>query len=85
MVGVAQLVEPRIVIPAVVGSSPIVHPILSLFIPSQHRELHGMHPQGGYIEVLPALRSSISTRMRKKQGVPSGASPRRWWRPWGIS
>ena len=26
MVGVAQLVEPRIVIPAVVGSSPIVHP-----------------------------------------------------------
>ncbi len=28
MVSVAQLVEPRIVIPAVVGSSPIVHPIL---------------------------------------------------------
>jgi hypothetical protein len=28
MVDVAQLVEPRIVIPAVVGSSPIVHPIL---------------------------------------------------------
>ncbi len=27
MVGVAQLVELRIVIPAVVGSSPIVHPI----------------------------------------------------------
>jgi hypothetical protein len=26
-VDVAQLVEPRIVIPAVVGSSPIVHPI----------------------------------------------------------
>ncbi len=26
MVGVAQLVELRIVIPAVVGSSPIVHP-----------------------------------------------------------
>ena len=34
MVGVAQLVEPRIVIPVVVGSSPIVHPILSL--PAQH-------------------------------------------------
>ena len=29
MVDVAQLVEPRIVIPVVVGSSPIVHPILS--------------------------------------------------------
>jgi hypothetical protein len=28
MVDVAQLVEPRIVIPAVVGSSPIVHPTL---------------------------------------------------------
>ncbi len=28
MVGVAQLVESRIVIPVVVGSSPIVHPIL---------------------------------------------------------
>ena len=28
MVGVAQLVELRIVIPAVVGSSPIVHPSL---------------------------------------------------------
>ena len=30
MVGVAQLVEPRVVISAVVGSSPIVHPIFSL-------------------------------------------------------
>jgi hypothetical protein len=29
MVGVAQLVELRIVIPAVVGSSPIVHPIFN--------------------------------------------------------
>ena len=29
MVSVAQLVELRIVIPAVVGSSPIVHPIES--------------------------------------------------------
>ena len=30
MVTVAQLVEPRIVIPVVVGSSPISHPILML-------------------------------------------------------
>ena len=30
MVGVAQLVEPRIVIPVVVGSSPIIHPIFSI-------------------------------------------------------
>ena len=28
MVDVAQLVEPRVVIPVVVGSSPIVHPTL---------------------------------------------------------
>lgn len=29
MVGVAQLVEPRIVIPVVVGSNPITHPIFA--------------------------------------------------------
>ena len=29
MVDVAKLVEPRVVIPAVVGSSPIVHPTSS--------------------------------------------------------
>ena len=32
MVIVAQLVEPRIVIPVVVGSSPISHPSLFFFI-----------------------------------------------------
>ena len=32
MVGVAQLVEPRVVIPVVVGSSPIVHPRMSIKI-----------------------------------------------------
>ena len=31
MVGVAQLVEPRIVIPVVVGSNPISHPKASSF------------------------------------------------------
>ncbi len=30
MVGIAQLVEPRIVIPVVVGSNPITHPIIRL-------------------------------------------------------
>ncbi|GEM_PF-1774620 len=30
VVGVAQLVEPRIVIPAVAGSSPVAHPIYTL-------------------------------------------------------
>ena len=32
MVSVAQLVEPRIVIPVVVGSSPIVHPNFMIFV-----------------------------------------------------
>ena len=30
MVSVAQLVEPRVVIPVVVGSSPIVHPMYGI-------------------------------------------------------
>ncbi len=39
MVGVAQLVELRIVIPAVVGSSPIVHPIFELAgIGTRHKQ-----------------------------------------------
>ena len=33
MVDVAQLVEPRIVIPVVAGSIPVVHPIFSLIFP----------------------------------------------------
>ena len=35
MVAVAQLVESRIVIPVVVGSSPISHPISSKELPNQ--------------------------------------------------
>ena len=34
MVTVAQLVEPRIVIPVVVGSNPIGHPILTQYLTS---------------------------------------------------
>jgi hypothetical protein len=34
MVVVAQLVEPRIVIPVVVGSSPIIHPSFSFQVAS---------------------------------------------------
>ncbi len=43
MVSVAQLVEPRIVIPVVVGSSPIVHPNLNLWetFPSIAVAMHG--------------------------------------------
>ena len=31
MVGVAQLVEPRLVVPVVAGSSPVIHPKLVRF------------------------------------------------------
>ncbi len=41
MVGVAQLVELRIVIPAVVGSSPIVHPIFLEEIAGMARSYEG--------------------------------------------
>ena len=34
VVGVAQLVEPRVVIPVVVGSSPIVHPKFTVLLRS---------------------------------------------------
>jgi hypothetical protein len=37
MVDVAQLVEPRIVIPVVVGSSPIIHPIISKALCALHQ------------------------------------------------
>ena len=47
MVSVAQLVEPRIVIPVVVGSSPIAHPIwtfvATVFVVTpvcRHSEVH---------------------------------------------
>ncbi len=36
MVDVAQLVEPRVVVPAVVGSNPIVHPILRRGAPARN-------------------------------------------------
>ena len=39
MVGVAQLVEHWFVVPVVVGSSPIVHPILVRFRVNTHQSL----------------------------------------------
>ena len=44
MVGVAQLVEPRIVIPAVVGSSPIGHPRLA--ITKTRSSIYGIATEG---------------------------------------
>src|SRR3984885_8589278 len=42
MVDVAQLVEPRIVIPAVAGSSPVVHPTLEWLGASRFCWLQGL-------------------------------------------
>ena len=39
MVSVAQLVEPRFVVPVVVGSSPIVHPIVLYLAQMQAADL----------------------------------------------
>jgi hypothetical protein len=49
MVGVAQLVEHRIVIPAVVGSSPIVHP---KFETADHSRFDGNGPLAQLAEQL---------------------------------
>jgi hypothetical protein len=51
MVGVAQLVEPRVVIPVVVGSSPITHPIFTV---------GGKAMSSGFIE---AIRQNETTRV----------------------
>ena len=56
MAGIAQLVEPRIVIPVVVGSSPIIHPTSSLQNPYYNRRVAqfgsalGLGPRGRWFE-----------------------------------
>ena len=50
MVSVAQLVEPRVVIPVVVGSSPIVHPIY-FFVSTLVPPFRG---PGSIVDVIPA-------------------------------
>ncbi len=42
MVAIAQLVEPRIVIPVVVGSSPISHPIFFIIHVFKHSHRKGV-------------------------------------------
>ncbi len=49
MVGVAQLVELRIVVPAVVGSSPIAHPT---HLRRRGELLHGHGPLAQLVEQL---------------------------------
>lgn len=55
MVGIAQLVESRIVIPVVVGSSPISHPIIAkrvtrLSCPFAFSTLPPPRPSRGYCD-----------------------------------
>ena len=75
MVGVAQLVEPRIVIPVVVGSSPIVHPIVSgiEFWPvlrlTESERLHRS------VTTECAKRLSVCEFISQKAQVNSGRSP----------
>ena len=45
MVAVAQLVESRIVIPVVVGSNPISHPILLAGVPRLGEYFVGPYPE----------------------------------------
>ena len=71
MVSVAQLVEPRIVIPVVVGSSPIVHPIFGIVPARQHRP--GIRVKAGTVEKnKQSVDNPIRSRRTKKTGVLSG-------------
>src|SRR5438477_3558931 len=63
MVAVAQLVESRIVIPVVVGSNPISHPIL--------------HVSGVDRQRPPARSSSLSTSRTAMPQTPESPSPAR--------
>ena len=47
MVGIAQLAEHRIVVPGVVGSSPITHPILVAWAGASAPALSTLYPHIG--------------------------------------
>ncbi len=64
MVGVAQLVEPRIVIPVVVGSSPIVHPI-----PKFNFNKLVKTPNAGVVELVDTLDLGSSASRRESSSL----------------
>ena len=64
MVGIAQLVEPWIVIPVVVGSSPITHPI---FLPVLSR-YHSCH-EAKVAELVDALDLGSSGETRESSSL----------------
>ena|SRR5216684_1928221 len=85
MVDVAQLVEPRIVIPAVAGSSPVVHPTFGSWVPlgvlflltAKARRLGASSKQprygatSGFHSVEAVAVESVSSA-RKQQGPANG-------------
>ena len=66
MVGVAQLVELRIVIPAVVGSNPIVHPISLLVKLTREAFLSG---NAGVVELVDTLDLGSSASRRESSSL----------------
>ena len=66
MVGVAQLVELRIVIPAVVGSNPIVHPISLLVKLTRETFLSG---NAGVVELVDTLDLGSSASRRESSSL----------------
>ena len=66
MVGVAQLVELRIVIPAVVGSNPIVHPIFLLIRRTRETILSG---NAGVVELVDTLDLGSSASRRESSSL----------------
>ena len=64
MVGVAQLVEPRIVIPVVEGSSPFIHPIFKRIEPSIATRLRAA--QGQFAS---RLHSQVRVQVPSSNGI----------------
>jgi lysophospholipase L1-like esterase len=73
MVGVAQLVEPRVVISAVVGSSPIVHPIFRIL--HTIRAALGLALIAGVASAAPTLFIAGDSTAAKY----TGANPQQGW------
>ena len=80
MVGVAQLVEPRVVIPVVVGSSPIVHPnsLLERLLKRDRFKIKTRYVRALSDEFYLASRSAVSsfcTPRRRNPRFSGGISP----------
>ena len=80
MVSVAQLVEPRVVIPVVVGSSPIAHPItMPAMVGSPQRD-DGMSV-AKVAELVDALDLGSSGATRESSSLSFRTSPPAGFRP----